>query len=30
MGFDIDDAAFWERGFAVVRDLLAELRATLD
>jgi oligoendopeptidase F len=29
MGFAIDDAAFWDRGFAVVEDLLAELEATL-
>lgn len=27
LGFAIDDAAFWDRGFAVVRDLLAELEA---
>jgi oligoendopeptidase F len=30
LGFAIDDPAFWERGFAVVRDLFAELTATLD
>jgi oligoendopeptidase F len=29
MGFRIDDTAFWDRGFAVVEDLLAELEATL-
>lgn len=30
LGFAIDDAAFWDRGFAVLRDLLAELETTLD
>jgi oligoendopeptidase F len=30
LGFAIDDPAFWERGFAVVGELLAELEATLD
>jgi len=30
LGIAIDDAAFWERGFAVLEDLLAELEATLD
>jgi oligoendopeptidase F len=30
LGFQIDDPAFWERGFAVVQDLLGELEATLD
>jgi len=30
LGFEIDDPAFWQRGFAVVRGLLDELRATLD
>ena len=30
MGFAIDEPAFWERGFAVVRDLLTEIEATLD
>src|SRR5262249_17993462 len=30
LGFAIDDATFWERGFAVVGDLLTELEATLD
>ena len=30
LGFDVDDPAFWERGFAVLRGLVAELRATLD
>jgi oligoendopeptidase F len=29
VGFDIDDPAFWQRGFAVMRSLLAELRATI-
>jgi oligoendopeptidase F len=29
MGFAIDDARFWDRGFAVVEELLAELEATL-
>lgn len=29
MGFDVDDPAFWDRGFAVIRGLLAELEATL-
>jgi oligoendopeptidase F len=28
LGFDIDDPAFWDQGFAVVRDLLAELEGT--
>ena len=26
---DVDDPAFWERGFAVIASLLAELRATM-
>ena len=30
LGFEIDAPAFWQRGFAVVRALLDELRATLD
>jgi len=30
LGLEIDDPAFWQRGFAVVRGLLDELRATLD
>jgi oligoendopeptidase F len=30
LGFAIDDAAFWDRGFAVLHDLLAELETTLD
>ena len=30
LGVAIDDAAFWDRGFAVLEDLLAELEATLD
>jgi oligoendopeptidase F len=30
LGFAIDDAAFWDRGFDVVQDLLAELEQTLD
>jgi oligoendopeptidase F len=30
LGIAIDDAAFWDRGFAVLEDLLAELDATLD
>jgi oligoendopeptidase F len=30
LGIAIDDAAFWDRGFAVLEDLLAELEATLD
>jgi len=30
LGFEVDDPAFWERGFTVVRALLDELRATLD
>jgi oligoendopeptidase F len=30
LGFEIDDPAFWERGFTVVRSLLDELQATLD
>jgi oligoendopeptidase F len=30
LGFAIDEPSFWERGFAVLRDLLAELEATLD
>ena len=29
MDLDIDDPAFWQRGFAVIRDLLGELRDTL-
>jgi oligoendopeptidase F len=29
IGFEIDDAAFWDRGFAVVASLLDELEATL-
>jgi oligoendopeptidase F len=29
LGFDIDQPSFWDRGFAVVRDLLAELESTL-
>jgi oligoendopeptidase F len=29
MGFAIEDPAFWDRGFAVIEDLLAELEATL-
>jgi oligoendopeptidase F len=30
LGFTIDDPAFWDRGFAVLRDLLTELEATID
>ncbi len=30
LGFDVDEPTFWDRGFAVVRDLLDELEATLD
>ena len=26
---DVDDPAFWDRGFAVIASLLAELRATM-
>jgi oligoendopeptidase F len=29
MGIDIDDPAFWERGFAVIADLVEELRTTI-
>jgi oligoendopeptidase F len=29
LGFRIDEPRFWDRGFAVVRDLLAELETTL-
>jgi oligoendopeptidase F len=30
LGFRIDEPSFWDRGFAVVRDLLGELETTLD
>jgi oligoendopeptidase F len=30
VGVDVDDPAFWERGFAVFAAMLAELRATID
>jgi len=30
LGFAIDDPAFWQRGFAVLRDLLTELEGTLE
>jgi oligoendopeptidase F len=30
MGLDVDDPAFWERGFRVIGDLLSELRTTLE
>ena len=29
LDIDVDDAAFWERGFAVIASLLAELRRTV-
>lgn len=29
LGIDIDDPAFWERGFAVIGTLVAELRSTI-
>ena len=29
LDFDIDQPSFWDRGFAVVRDLLSELESTL-